>query len=239
MEITKYQSDSLRNHRRPSQWRSPTARSTRALKVLKQNALHVLPKPTLRPYEVEGNGELDLTSSRVVVRPVTRLERQAEIGKFVTSSLRIRGVSPLRSPEVSLFDRTDFALAIGIDGMYTNTLERYLLDFAEGYPENISLRAFVNRAVIMGAPPHKKGSRYVGLSLEGEGAGMIIDERTTLRGGIKDFPHRPISVPHFSLLETKDQLVAEELKDNLAKLNLNGSEVLMHKPDVFKVEDTL
>lgn len=227
--------DTLRWHRHPRQWRRMPQRAGRALRKIHSEVMKDVPSPLA--FGVGESRGLSSLSRLAVIREVVSMEGRAEIDEFAAKKNTQKGVWRMPEYHSSLFDRSDYARAIAAPGSSPSLIEGYLQDFVSEYPYGETISAEIGGVVITGVNRNERGSRFVGFSLIGEGASQIVQEKAAIRLGIDGYEGRIFSMPHISVLETRDQKLAEQLQVELADIAMRGSAVVFGNPELFCIHE--
>lgn len=99
------------------------------------------------------------------------------------------------------------------------------------------LSGYIGRAVIFGATRHKTGPRFIALSLDQQTTETIKQERRELYDSLGMACPDWKFCPHVTLLETRDQLLADNLRDQFNDMEIKGMPVEFGKADVITIRN--
>lgn len=103
---------------------------------------------------------------------------------------------------------------------------------ALGFPTKLS--GFLGRAVILGAPPKKPGSRFIGFSIDRRTQDTIRAERQLLLG-TDPLARKPV-IPHVTLFMTGDQELATESASQLNDCAPPGIPLDLGRAEVIPIQ---
>lgn len=232
MSSQSYEKLTLRDHRR------------RGLKTINRNAQPVAVtraswsvRSDLRRVEKADTAPLimDLTSAYIVKRQVYDIEQSEKLESALGVICGSGAIERIGSLGISLFDKTDYRIALRYPGTYTNHLRDYVDEYASRFSPSDTMLARIGGMVISGAGRKESGSRFLGFGFQKQTAEQLRLERQELRDGLPAFTKNAYLIPHLSLARCTDNQLLEEAKVYFERSRFRGSELLLGPPEVIRV----